>query len=352
MRKKRISLGRKDIKIVDTIDKLGQISMKQLSRSLNIPSRTIRYRLAKLRKTGFLQPQHALVHERKLGLRENIFVMQEEYGKGTSLLEHIDAKPFFYWCSPTYGKYNGYLVHSIVSLAASRTDSEIVRHMRDSHLISDHYSFEVVDYERKSRNLTYFDPVKGWVWDWDKWGREIEKCVHDHSIVLSLDENPTLIDFDSKDVKILKQLQLDSGTKLHQLAKISGLSEAQVSKRIRRLWKVGVIKGYKSVFNPIPDETLLSFYCFLELKEPAEHVLSCFYELPFSLDILMESKTKFCVRFGLPIGEFNSFLRNFELMKPYLTLYFFQIVGRGRSKSQLIYDMYNPTINRWELSAY
>jgi DNA-binding Lrp family transcriptional regulator len=350
MKKKGSSLDYKDIKIVDAIDKLGQVSMKRVSRSLRIPSRTIRYRLAKLRKSGFLQPQHALIHERKLGLRETVFVLQEEYGKTTSLLERIDAKPFFYWCSPTYGKYNGYLVHSIVSLAASRTDSETVRHMQGSHLVSDYYLFEVVDYEVKSRNLTYFDPVKGWVWDWDKWGSEIQKCVHGPSMTLNLEENPKLIDFDSKDVKILKQIYSDSSTKLHQLAEISGLSEAQVSKRVQRLWKVGVIKGYKSVFNPVPSENLLSFYCFLELNAPAEHVLSCFYALPFSLDILMESKTKFCLRFRLPIGEFNSFLRSFELMKPYLTSYFFQIVGRGRSKSQLVYDLYNPTTNRWELS--
>jgi DNA-binding Lrp family transcriptional regulator len=349
MGRKDAALDCKDLKIVDAIDRLGQVSTKQLSRSLNLPSRTIRYRLSRLRERGFLQPQHALIHERKLGLRESILVMQEEYGQSTSLLEHIDATPFFYWCSPTYGKYDGYLVHSVVSLAASRADSEIVRRMRDNHLISDYYWFEVVDYERKSGNLACFDPEKGWMWDWTKWESEIEKCVHGPGVTLNMEENPKLVDSDSRDIRILKQIQFDSNTTLKQLANMSGLSEAQVSKRIRRLQKAGVIKGYKSVFNPTPDENLLSFYCFLELKEPPEHVLSCFYMLPFSLDVLMESRTRFCLRFGLPAGEFNGFLKGFGSLKPHLTSYFFQIVGRGRSKAQQIYDLYDPATNRWKL---
>ena len=349
MRRKDTVLDRKDIEIVDAIDRLDQVSARQLSRSLGLPSRTIRYRLAKLRQRGFLQPQHALIHERKLGLRESIFVMQEEYGKSTSLLERIDATPLFYWCSPTYGKYDGYLVHAVVSLAASRTDSEIVRRLQSDHLISDYYCFEVVDYERKSRNLAYFDPEKGWVWDWIKWERDIKKYVCGPGVILNLEENPKLVNFDSKDIVIIKQIQFDSNTTLKQLANISALSEAQVSKRIRRLQKVGVIKGYKSIFNPTPDEDLLSFYCFLELRETPEHILSCFYMLPFTLDVLIESRTRFCLRFGMPAGEFNNFLKGFGTLKPHLASYFFQIVERGRSKAQQIYDMYNPTTNRWEL---
>jgi hypothetical protein len=73
--------------------------------------------------------------------------------------------------------------------------------------------------------------------------------------------------------------------------------------------------------------------------------------LPFTLDVLMESRTRFCLRFGLPAGEFSSFLKGFGALKPHLASYFFQIIGRGSSKAQQIYDLYDPTTNRWELPA-
>lgn len=351
VKKGKASLDYKDVKIVSAVDKLGEFSAKELSRSLNIPSRTVRYRLAKLRERGLLQPRHALIHERKLGLGESIFVMQEESGKSASLLERLESTPYFYWCSPTYGKYDGYLVHSAFSLTASRADSETVRQMLDSHLISDYYVFDAVDYELKSMDFAYFDPEKGWMWDWDKWESEIEKCVRgDLAIRLNLEENPRLVDFDSKDICILRQMQFDSDATLKRLASVSGLSESQVSKRIRRLQEVGVIKGYKSVFNPTPDDDLLSFYCFLEMKEPAEHVLSCFYILPFSLDILMESRNKFCFRLRLPAGQFNGFLKGFDSLKPHLSSYFFQIVRySSSSKAEQVYDLFSFDSNRWEL---
>ena len=70
-------LNDKDLTIIDALDKYGsKTSTKDLSKKINIPPRTIRYRLSKLRERGFLTPYHVLTHERKLGIGENIIVLR------------------------------------------------------------------------------------------------------------------------------------------------------------------------------------------------------------------------------------------------------------------------------------
>ena len=354
MNKKHKLLDRKDLDIINILDRLGpKVSTKQLSRILNIPSRTVRYRLAKLRDGGFLQPLHVLTHERRLGLGENILVMQEERRKSLFPYELFEAIPYFYWYSPTYGKYNGHLVHSVFSLASPNTNFKLLRAMQRGGLISDYHIFEIVDYEVKSVNLAYFSPEHGWTWNWDKWIDEIEKSLRTNKkTTFTMEEKPSVVDFDFKDILILKHMLKDAKVTLKQLGGALNLSEAQVSKRVRRLEKKGIIKGYKSVFNPMPSEDLLSFHCFLELEEPVDRVLSSFYQLPYPVDILMESRNRFCIRLRLSASDFNGFLRGFDLLKPHIVSYFFQIVHHlTTARVQQVYNLFKKDTNCWETPA-
>mgnify|MGYP006269546987 CR=1 FL=1 len=350
MTKERKLLDRKDLDIIDILDKFrSRVSTKQLSDILHIPERTVRFRLDRMRRRGFLQPLHVLTHERKLGLGEIILVIQERQ-KNVLTKKLLDKIPYFYRYSATCGKYNGYLVNSVFSLDAPNTIFELVRAMQKSSLISDFYIFEIVDYEVKNMNLAYWSPEKGWTWNWDDWINGIEENLQkNEKINIPMSERPTVVDFDAKDIGILKHMISNAKITSKQLGEILSLSEAQVSRRIQRLEREGVIKGYKSVFNPTSTDKLISFYCFFELENLSDKVLSCFYLLPYSFDLLMESRKKFCLRLSLSASDFNGFLRGFQLIKLHLDTYCFQIVQPSAvSRAQEVYNLFSTDEKTWK----
>ncbi|MFX0094291.1 MAG: winged helix-turn-helix transcriptional regulator, partial [Candidatus Hodarchaeota archaeon] len=230
-------LDQKDLEIVKILDKLNRkVSTRELSQILNIPSRTIRYRLSKLKERGFLLPLRVMTHERKLGLGESIIVLQESPGLEPTPLNIFEQIPYFYWQVPTYGKFNGYLIHALYSTATVNPNIQLLNEMQEENVISDYYIFDIADYDVKAMNLEYYDVENGWSWDWEKWRSEIRtNSKENHEGILShLETFPCVISFDSKDFHIWKNIQDNASATLKQIGEKLDLSEVQVSRRIKR----------------------------------------------------------------------------------------------------------------------
>ncbi|MFX0140728.1 MAG: winged helix-turn-helix transcriptional regulator [Candidatus Hodarchaeota archaeon] len=345
-------LDHKDLEIVKILDKMNQkVSTRELSKILGIPSRTIRYRLSKLKERGFLHPLQAMTHERKLGLGENIIVLQESPRLDLTLLNLFEQIPYFYWQTPTYGKFNGYLIHALYSTATVNPNIALLDEMQEENVISDYYIFDIVDYDVKAMNLNYFDLENGWSWEWEEWRSEIVKNYKENQggILSHLETTPRVISFDTKDFLIWKNIQENASATLKQIGKKLDLSEVQVNRRIKRLERDGIIKGYKSIFTPIPTTDLLDFYLFIEFKESPEWVIYCLYQLPFTLDILMADKKKYCIRLSLTLDDFKNFLSSFDLFRSQFAQFFFQIIYQVKdSQLHKVYDLFNEDLNTWE----
>jgi DNA-binding Lrp family transcriptional regulator len=340
----------KDLDILSALEeKGGKVSTKDLSEILDIPARTVRYRLAKLKKAGILVRTYPVTHERRLGLGEHIIAMRETVRGRKLLPKVVDAIPCFYWFSPSYGRYDGFVAQSLYPLSSPNTNRDLLETLKKENLISDYYIFDLVDYGFNRTDLSYFNPISGWEWDSDKWIAQIDKNLKKKKTTsLKLDENPGLVDFDYKDLMILKTLLRDVNTTLKELGKIAGLSETQVAKRIRNLENRDIIKGYKSLIRPF-GETML-FQIHLNLKEPGDAVLSSFYQLPFAAYIMMESKTRFCIRFDLPIRNLIGLLKGIDHIRPHVEDYFIQTMHNSRlSASANPFDLYNPETRKWEV---
>lgn len=341
----------KDLDILSALEeKGGKVSTKDLSEILDIPARTVRYRLAKLKREGILVRTYPVTHERKLGLGEHILVMRET-ARGRKLLPKvIDAIPCFYWFSPSYGRYDGIVAQSLYPLSSPNTNRDLLETLRKEDLISDYHIFDLVDYGFNRTDLSYYNPISGWEWDSDKWITQIDKNLQKKKkiVALNLDENPGLVDFDYKDLMILKTIIRDVTTTLKELGKIVGLSETQVAKRIRNLENKDIIKGYKSLIRPF-GETML-FQIHLNLKKPVDAVLSSFYQLPFAAYIMMESKTRFCIRFDLPLRNFVGLLKGIDHIRPHVEDYFIQTVHHYQlSSSADPFDLFNSETGKWEV---
>ncbi len=283
-----------------------------------------------MRRTGILFPPYAITNERKLGLGNNLVVLETSRRGTRHLREVIEALSPFYWHSETYGKYNGYIAQTAYPLSSPSTTRALLRVMQEEGLVDDYHIFDIVDYEYKRADYGYFNTDFSWSWDWTEWYKEIERNLRTkEGSPPKMELNPRVVDFDSKDVLLLKHVARESGMTQKQLSHQLGLSETQVNKRLHRLERTGIIKGYRSVFSPYSDHGMIVM--FLELEEPVDGVLKSLYDLPFQLYIMMESRTRYCIRFSLSSRDHKGFLRGFDIIRPHVASYFFQTLHSSPS---------------------
>ncbi|MBD3192930.1 MAG: winged helix-turn-helix transcriptional regulator, partial [Candidatus Heimdallarchaeota archaeon] len=158
----------KDIKIIRAIDEQTEAnpSSTEISKIVNIPARSIRYRLAKLKEQQLLQEKTVITHERKLGIRENFMIVQENPKYLSKFQTIINENPALSWGIPTSGKYNGYLVHAINAMNVPNYPLLLLQKMKKRELIRDFSIFELVDSHLLGWNYQYFNKKGNWIWEW------------------------------------------------------------------------------------------------------------------------------------------------------------------------------------------
>ena len=326
----------------------GDVSAQELSRVLGYPARTIRYRISTLKERGILLPPYIETHERKLGLGEGILVLQESQGKSRELEELIYKIPIFFWFVPTHGRFDGYLIHTVHDIARPRLIGELADKIKRAGLIDDYFFFDIVDYQSKRGNFSYYDLEEGWSWNWSKWDKRVQENVEsDRPSPFTMTEKHPVIEFDSSDLQILKILKNDATTSTADIAEKSKLSLPQTRERIQRLRELEVIRGFRRAFGLAGD--LLWFSCFIDINGPVGGVLSCFNELPFPGGIFMGSKRKYCLRFGLETSDLKQFLEGFRHVRPHLKSYSFQfqLSFQQESHYQDIFQLFDEQENKW-----
>ncbi|TFH04387.1 MAG: winged helix-turn-helix transcriptional regulator, partial [Candidatus Thorarchaeota archaeon] len=294
-------LDQKDVDILGALDILGgKSSTEELSQKTGYPARTVRYRLQTMRDAAILYPARTFTHERKLGLGENILIIHTTPGSRPileKLFQKIDS--IYYWTS-TYGRYNGFIINVLYSLTTPNVSRRLLEAFQKEGLISDSYMFDITDYEHKHGDFSYLDPKHGWQYDWCEWHKKITKNLKSktNKINTKCDENPSILDFDANDYGLLRSLFDDAMVPQKDLAKQFSLSETQVTKKIRRLESAGVIKGYGSNFSAMSAN--VGFNLYIEIEEPVARIMNNFYTHPYLGSIMMESRTRWGIRMGLP----------------------------------------------------
>ncbi|MFW9919514.1 MAG: winged helix-turn-helix transcriptional regulator [Candidatus Thorarchaeota archaeon] len=321
----RKGLDKKDLSIIDALGKLGgKVSTEELADITNIAARTIRYRLKRLRDEGFLSRLYAQTHEYKIGMGDSMLILQEVQGKSDRLKEAIDSIGWFYYTGPTYGRYNGYMIHAMYSLDKPDGVVRLAKEMQSLGIIDDYYYYSVTDYETRRGDFKQFEYNRGWKWDSNQWIREAEGCIATgDAIDIKLEYEPKQMEFDRIDVILINELKAESNRTLKEFGELVNLSETQIKRRITRLEDAGVVKGYRWIIEKI--DSPLYIYIFLELSDNVDCILSSFYRLPFPCEILMESRNKYCARIRLYGAEITGLLRGISYMRKYIESYFVQI---------------------------
>ncbi|MHA2159015.1 MAG: winged helix-turn-helix transcriptional regulator [Candidatus Thorarchaeota archaeon] len=337
-------LDRKDIDIIGALARLGpKMSTEEVSELVDIPARTVRYRIKKLRETGMLRPSRVMALERRMGLGERVFIVNAKQAGYDRLPDIFYAVNTIYHYSPTYGQYNGYLAYSLYSLSTPRIVRRILEECQKHDLISDFFIVDVTDYDVKNADYTKFEPETGWNWDSCKWEEQIGKNIRSKKKFKNpMSAAQTIVDYDYKDVSILRLMFDDGEITQKKLAETLQLSEAQINKRIHRLEKIGIIKGYNSALSG--SEEMMYLFCFFELNEPNGPVLPSIYDLPFPATVIMESETRYAMTMGFSSKDMTGFLRGLDLLRPHLSSFFIQTVHNSKqSMDSHPYDLYTAT---------
>lgn len=341
-------LDQKDIVIIGALSGLGpKMSTEEISDLVNIPARTVRYRVTKMREAGILQRSRVMALERRMGLGENIFIVETKPGGHKYLPDIFYAIDTVYHYGSTYGRYNGYLAYSLYSLSNPNIVRRILEDCQNRNLISDFFIVDITDYDVKQPDYTKYDPDEGWNWDECHWREQIKKNIKfKKKFQNPMSDIQTIVDYDYKDVSILRLMFDDGEITQKKLAKTLQLSEAQINKRIHRLEKKGIIKGYNSALSGSPES--LTLFCFFELDNAKSPVLPSIYDLPFPATVIMESQTRYALTIMLSSKDLGGFFRGMDLLRPHLTSFFIQTVHTSvRSMDSHPYDLYNQETNGW-----
>jgi len=340
----KISLDPLDLKILEALEELGtKVSTREIGERLDESSRTIRYRISKLKEKGIICKARVQTHERKLGLAEYVIVATSSPATESTLKKVLDKIPAFYYYAPTYGKYEGYFIYTVYPLSTPRVVPDLFSDLKKRGLIEDYYLFDVVDYQRNEAKLSELES-----WDWEKWSKTISKImVKTKEIKLDMEEFPQTVSFDCKDTLILKHMVENPDITLREMGKILELSQPQVHNRVKKLEDSGIIRGYKLSLKPY--DSGMTVICFFKSKD-ARKILLWFDKLPFYHQITMESNSHFFVQIYLPSKDTNAFLKSLRNMKQYTEGMFVQFVleGTHRGYDHLI-DCYDVDTESWRL---
>ncbi len=333
-----------DIRIVSTLDALPhKSSTKRISEALDIPSRSIRYRLTKLKEKGLLKEQTVITHERKLGLRESFIILEENPNYRETFQKIVEKNPALSWYVPTSGKFQGYILHSINAMNVLDYPQQLLVLMKEKGIINDYSHFEIIDYHEFGWNYKYFNKEGKWIWNWKIWEENIRNENYSKETV-DFEENPKVTNFDHLDIQILKNLILFEGLTKKEMGKKLELSESQIGRRIRSMEQSGIIRGYRTGFAPFSEtQTVL---CMIKIGDSFEHIVNILKQIPYPKTIAFENRHSIGLGFELPTNEIKGFLNGLHCLRPLLDSYFLQFQLRKPTfNPQISFDLFDKDSN-------
>lgn len=336
----------KDIQIARNIDQQDyKTSTLKISEKLGIPARSIRYRIAKLKEKGILQKKIAITHERKLGLVERIFLIEENVETNSEFLSIIADNQAMGWYVPTTGKYNGFIVHSLCSHNKENLPIRLMQEIKKKGIIKDFFVFETIDYKILEWNYDFFDKNGEWTWDWKILEEQInQRKIYEKSPKIQFENKPEIIDFDTKDIQILENLYSEEAMTLKDFGEILQLSESQVGRRIKSMEEKGIIKGYRTGFKPFIKLLTISYFATGNLDQLLQYVS----KIPYPLVIIYQDENNIEIGIDIRQNELKDFLNFVTSLKNLVDSYFLQFWHANPTfNHQTLYDYYDKDTSSW-----
>jgi Lrp/AsnC family leucine-responsive transcriptional regulator len=221
-------------RIIHELEKDGKLSFRELGEKLGISKRMAEYYLKKLIRKKAIVSFVAIVDYSKLGFVNHEVWIQTgkvDQEKEERFLRYLVAHPRVGWVASCGGKFD-----YVISIMAENTVtfSDILR-----QIISENpgiFANYVITIGTKIRTYprTYL----------------LGKKNEEREGSLFFSGPPKAVELDKKDLAILAVLSSNAKTSALDLAKKIGMSGNSVRMRVKNLEQMGVIQGYKAIFQP------------------------------------------------------------------------------------------------------
>ncbi len=353
------SLDDKDLDIINALFKYGITkSARFLSKKINFPSRTISYRLKKLRELGLMKT-YPIIYEYRLGLGNCTFFV--DTSKIKSVVQIFEEIPFFYLISSTWGKFNGVSCSAVYSLEFPNIIENFLEKMVKNGLITDYYLLKENQGIISKLDLSYYNHnTKTWdKWNWENWKRDLKtkfEQINVHKEVI-FKKYYKVVKFDDLDIKILREIksifhfESPSSIVYTHLSKKIGYSNTQIRRRMKRLEEEQCIEYLANFEVPRFHEPIFTYFL-IEGRDELEtqKILSIFFELPFQITISLESQTKFSLFYRASAKDLANFLWVIEDLKEYFAVIFLQIIPYYFNGRHHLFECYDTSTQSWQTS--
>lgn len=251
-----------DLKILDNIAVHGPRNVTYVARKMGIPAETLRKRLKRMPSNIFLR-FGANIYHTNLGLKKALLFAEAIPGYEDLLFQCLKVNDFWIYVSRYYGMNEGcYGLYTIPKEYCS--DFEHFSNKLEKTGVAKNVQifwstcFQSVN----SRSNWFDDQSKKWVFQWDKWVKEIPTQETQLPYTL-IDPTDWPIRGDEIDVFILKEIEKNPRISLSNLAEMLGVSQQFVEYHFRKhVLKRGLIEGF-DVFTLHFDTAIADIFVFI-----------------------------------------------------------------------------------------
>jgi DNA-binding Lrp family transcriptional regulator len=226
-------LDRINASILEGLAEHGPRNLSVLAKSLGLPITTVRFRLNKMIKYGFLLI-NANLNMPKLGLIRGFLVADAPIGCQDKLFETILNADYWTYIVRCYGKIDGYCAYFAFP---SNYRAELQKYWEKAaqmQILSDYKFFWITNSKVTPPIFSWYDfEKKEWQFQWEKWIAEIRENSDALSHILRGSENYDIM-ADEIDLLILKELEKNGAISLKDLTNVVKITPQSIGNRYKK----------------------------------------------------------------------------------------------------------------------
>lgn len=252
-----VKLDKKDLKILDELDKNPNINVKQMAKKIGISREVAEYRLNKLISQKTIYAFYTLVDLGKLGyslFRVHIRLKNVTREVYTRFAKELFAEYPSMWVAFMSGSFD--LIWDVFARTPNEFENLISKMVGKNKEIIQSYETLIV------LNLSMYQ--YGYFTEKEKDRRKI-----------TFNENKENISLDNKDKELLNILKLNSRTSYESIGRKIGLTRNAVKHRIKKMEKNRIIAGYNMLidFTHLDKQSFIVFIKYNNAKKGQESSL-------------------------------------------------------------------------------
>lgn len=235
-----------DIRIIEAIGKEGPRNITGIAKKLDVPIRTVHYRLKRISCNFFLRFNLNIYHT-NLGLKKAAVFAETEPGREDSLKDCLQANGFWIYLARYFGNHEGWFGLYTIPTDNTRDFEQFlgeIGRLGVARNIRLHWS---TCFHSVNLASNWFDPYTNtWSFPWESWIQEIRNGTTELPQTLKDPEEWT-IKGDYIDVFILKEMEKNARVDFVNVAKMLGIDPRRVQYHFKNhIVSRGLMEGFKT----------------------------------------------------------------------------------------------------------